>query len=122
MHLVNRKDVEKVRTRHGKLLQWLIPCETSGSPFEMRYVEVLQESVPSEESHVWEHQVYVVSGEGFVTLAGVEYPLNPGDALYIAPDEPHSFRNDHAEPLGFICTIPAGSEDRVKPDSIKQNG
>ncbi len=114
MYITNLKDVKKIRTPHGKWIQWLIPHEVGAKNFEMRYVEVPAESTPSEESHPWEHQVFVLSGKGYVKSGNDERLLSPGDALYLEPNEPHQFRVEESPPLAFICLIPSGCEDKVK--------
>jgi len=38
--------------------------------FEMRYFEVTRESKPSEDRHLWEHEIFVVRGEGSIKSGG----------------------------------------------------
>ena len=41
-----------------------------------------------------------------------------GDAVYVAPDEVHQFRNPSAtEPFGFLCVVDA---ERDRPVSVKR--
>jgi len=36
----------------------------------------------------------------------VERPIGPGTAVFVAPKEPHQFRNTGSSPLKFLCLIP----------------
>lgn len=115
MYVVNVRDARESKTPHGKSVRWLVTKEVGAPNFEMRYFEIGKESEPSESSHPWEHEVFVVKGEGMVRSGGVERKIEAGDALFIPPHEAHTFWNLREEPLGFICIIPAGCEDNVKP-------
>jgi quercetin dioxygenase-like cupin family protein len=43
-----------------------------------------------------------------VQLGETVHELAAGDLVYVAPDEPHQFRNPSAtEPLGFLCIVDA---------------
>jgi quercetin dioxygenase-like cupin family protein len=57
----------------------------------------------------------VLRGRGEVHLGGTVHPLGFGDAVYVAPHEPHQFRNPSAsEPFGFLCVVDA-RRDRPIP-------
>ena len=107
-------ETKEIRTPHGKKVRWLISKEMGAMNFEMRYFTITDESQPSEESHPWEHQVFVLSGEGIIKSGEMEIQVAPGDAIYIAPDEPHLVKNLPNQNLTFLCIIPAGCEDWVK--------
>jgi len=114
MYMINVKDAKELKTPHGKLIRWLLSEEIGAPNFEMRYFEINKESEPSEERHPWEHEVFVVKGEGIVKSGGVEKKVKPGDAIFILPNEQHMFLNAKEEPLSFICIIPKGCENHVK--------
>lgn len=58
--------------------------------------------------HDYEHQVYVVGGQGTVLLGGRENPIRGGDVIYVPANEEHQFRSlqDQAGPLRFLCIVP----------------
>ncbi len=56
----------------------------------------------------WEHEVYVLSGRGRVEGES-EFEVARGDAVFVAPDELHSFVNAGEEDLRFICVVPEGA-------------
>jgi quercetin dioxygenase-like cupin family protein len=52
--------------------------------------------------------VVVLRGRGRVRFGGTEHDLGYGDTVYVAPQEPHQFRNRSAdEPFGFLCIVDA---------------
>jgi quercetin dioxygenase-like cupin family protein len=114
MYVTNIKDTKELKTPHGKSVRWLLPKEIGVPNFEMRYFEVKKESILSEEKHPWEHEIFVVKGEGTVKSRVIEKKVKPGDAIFIPPNELHQFSNFEEEPFGFICIIPNGCEDNVK--------
>ncbi len=115
MFFTSIDDTEPVRTGHGNSLWVLLPEEVGVPNFVMRYFEVPAGGATGYGNHPYEHEVFVVHGEGVLKgkhLNGrpVERRLRPGDAVFIAPDEEHQFCNRTEEPVGFICVLPAGCE------------
>jgi len=114
MVVKNVDQVKVLRTKHGKRVQWLLATEDGTPNFEMRYFEVVRGNPGRSESHPFEHEVFVLCGEGIVKSDTEEHRVSRGDAILILPNEPHQFINEAEEPLGFICIIPNGCEDHVK--------
>jgi quercetin dioxygenase-like cupin family protein len=56
--------------------------------------------------HPYEHEVFVLEGEGVVVEGQQEHSLRAGDVVYVAPDEVHQFRNAGPQPLKFLCLVP----------------
>jgi quercetin dioxygenase-like cupin family protein len=76
--------------------------------FHLRYFEIAPGGFSSHERHRHEHAVVVVRGQGEVRLGDAVHAVSFGDVVYVAPDEPHQFRNPSAsEPLGFLCVVDA---------------
>jgi quercetin dioxygenase-like cupin family protein len=57
-------------------------------------------------THPWEHEVYVLRGEGIVVCEGKEHSFGPGAAMLVPSDTEHRFRNIGGGELAFICVIP----------------
>lgn len=80
-----------------------------GAPnFCMRVFELAPEGHTPRHSHPWEHEIFVHAGRGEVWDQGRWEPIAAGQALFIAAEEHHQIRNTAAEPLVFVCLIPAG--------------
>ena len=75
----------------------------------MRQFEVAPGGYTPRHSHPYEHEVFVLEGEGVVIEGETEHPLRPGDVIYVVPDEVHQFRNTGAAPLKFLCLVPNSS-------------
>jgi len=109
MKILNYRDVEV----EGRL-RWLI----RGPTFDMRLVEIEPHQALSEtpHTHPWEHEIFIVEGDG-VTWDGEEkHHVGRGDAIHIRAGEPHTFINNGRKTLSFICCIPAGVDlNQIKP-------
>ena len=79
-----------------------------GPNFAMRVFTVRRGGHTPSHTHPWEHEVYVLSGKGTAEGAGDDAMLeiSEGDAVYVAPDEVHSFVNAGEDEFRFICVIP----------------
>jgi quercetin dioxygenase-like cupin family protein len=91
---------DKVRVR------WLID-EADGAPhFYMRRFELEPGGRTPRHTHPWEHEVYVLEGEGGVFCEGSREGFRPGDVVFIRSGEEHSFAADQGRPAAFLCLIP----------------
>jgi quercetin dioxygenase-like cupin family protein len=78
-----------------------------GAPhYRVRYFEVPPGQRTTLERHGHDHGVVIQQGRARVTLGDDTHELAPGDVVYVAPDELHSFEAVGDEPLGFICVAP----------------
>lgn len=81
--------------------------EPDGAPsFSMRQFEVAPGGHTPKHSHGHEHEVFVLEGNGVVLGGSTEYPLRPGTAVFVPPNQVHQFRNTGTSPLKFLCLIP----------------
>ena len=94
---------------HGCQVRWLLG-ERDGTPnFAMRQFEVAPGGYTPRHSHPYEHEVFVLEGEGVVFEGDVPHPLKAGDFVLVTPGEVHQFRNTGAAPLKFLCLVPNSS-------------
>ena len=103
---VDLEGAAKVRMR------MLIGPDDKAKVFHMRHFEVAPGGNTPHHSHDYEHEVIVLRGQGVVASAEGDRPIKPSDVVWVPPNEKHQFRNTGAEPLEFICLIPA-PEDRA---------
>jgi quercetin dioxygenase-like cupin family protein len=81
--------------------------EADGAPnFAMRQFEVAPGGYTPRHSHPYEHEVYVLEGQGVVLEGTRERPLQPGAVVYVAPGDVHQFKNTGSGPLKFLCLVP----------------
>ena len=90
----------------GVRVRWLI-TEKNGAPnFAMRHFEIEPGGYSPLHDHPWEHEVYILEGEGTIKSKEGSFPVTMGDVIFIAPNEKHQFNNDGNETLKFLCMIP----------------
>ncbi len=93
----------------GCQVRWLIGQPDGAPNFAMRQFEVEPGGFTPRHSHPYEHEVFVLEGEGIVVEGDVEHRLAAGDVVYVVPDEIHQFRNTGPVPLKFLCLVPNSS-------------
>lgn len=79
-----------------------------GAPhFSMRQFRVEPGGHTPRHSHDYEHEVFVLEGDGDVLLEGERRPIGPGDVIYVPADQEHQFRAGEKDGLRFLCLVPA---------------
>lgn len=87
-------------------------AENMGAPhFYMRLFQISPDGHTPRHTHDWEHEIFVIEGNGKVVLADREEELEPGDALLIEPNELHQFVNSGDVIFKLICVIPKPAID-----------
>lgn len=90
----------------GCSVRWLIG-EKDGAPnFAMRQFEVDVNGHTPRHSHDYEHEVFVLEGEGVVVEGDQQHPIKAGDTILVSPNDVHQFRNTGDDKLKFLCLIP----------------
>jgi quercetin dioxygenase-like cupin family protein len=90
----------------GCTVRWLISDCDGARNFAMRQFELAPGGHTPRHSHPYEHEVYILEGEGIVVEGDREHAIKPGDVVFVCPDEVHQFRNPSAQPLRFLCLVP----------------
>ncbi len=72
------------------------------------------------EKHEHEHVVVPLRGRGEVQLGCYIYKVGLGDVVYVAPSDPHQFRNpeDAQEAFGFLCIVNAERDIPMTVDGL----
>lgn len=97
---------ENVTTAKGTSIRWLLGPRDDMPNFYMRVLEVAPKGEISLHNHPWEHEVFVLEGNGALTGENGELPLTKEEIVYVPADEKHGFRNTGNEAFRFICVIP----------------
>ena len=103
----NDVDMEGVE---GVRIQVLISKDEGAPNFVMRRFEIDPGGHTPYHQHYWEHEVYVMAGEGVLVGEEGELPLAPDTAAYVAPDDMHNFKNTGSDTFVFLCMIPKGGK------------
>ncbi|MBI3912507.1 MAG: cupin domain-containing protein [Armatimonadetes bacterium] len=77
--------------------------ERDGAPhFAMRRFDLEPGGHTPMHDHPWEHEVYILAGEGELRSPTGARPFRAGDAVYVPVGETHQFVNSGATALGFL--------------------
>jgi quercetin dioxygenase-like cupin family protein len=78
-----------------------------GAPtFAMRLFEVEKGGCSPLHTHSWEHEAFILEGEGVVFDGEKATPFKANDVVFVPPDEWHQFKNTGTRTLKFLCLIP----------------
>ncbi len=91
---------------HNVKVRWLITKEMGAPNFAMRLFEVERGGYSPLHTHPWEHEVFILEGEGFVFDGEKATPFKPNDIVFVPSDEWHQFKNTGKQTLKFLCLIP----------------
>ena len=106
MKVQNYRQVEG-REVVPRVLMRVVAGPDEGAPtFVMRVFEIQPGSAIPSHEHPWEHELFVLSGNGLFKSGDTEIPVKEGDAVTVLYDEPHSFINTGNEILRVICVVP----------------
>jgi quercetin dioxygenase-like cupin family protein len=90
----------------GVKIQWLVGQADRPDNFYMRLFELQPGGYTPRHDHPWEHEVFVLAGEGIVTAADGPHPIGADSVVHVRAGETHQFENTGDEPLKFLCLVP----------------
>jgi len=90
----------------GVKIKWLLDKSVGAPTFAMRHFTVQPGGYTPLHKHDWEHEVYVLEGEGSVRHEDREDPIRPGDAILVPQNQLHQFRSTESGYLRFLCIVP----------------
>jgi len=104
---VELQDVE-AEGAEGVRVRWLIAPQDGAPNFFMRRFELAPGGHTPRHTHEWEHEVYILEGDGVVLEGDAEKPFAAGDALFVPGGVEHFFRAGEAG-AAFLCLVPKGA-------------
>jgi quercetin dioxygenase-like cupin family protein len=87
-------------------VRWLIAKKDGAKNFAMRLFEIQPGGYTPLHQHDWEHEVFVLEGNGVERDKTKDVPFKQGDVFYVPPMEWHQFVNNGEDVLKIICLIP----------------
>jgi len=97
---------EPVEGCPGVSIRWAIGQNMGAPHFILRVIDLQPGASTEHHQHPWEHEVFVLEGEGRVRYAEGELSIGPGSCVYVEPGERHQFTNSGSSVLRIICVIP----------------
>ena len=109
MKVFTFSDVEAKEADEGASMlkvRWLITKEMGAPNFAMRLFEMEPNGNSPLHTHPWEHEVFILEGEGIVVAKDGEKKIKAGSVIFIAPNELHQIKNNSKKILKFLCLVP----------------
>jgi quercetin dioxygenase-like cupin family protein len=72
----------------------------------MRIFEVQPGYSTPHHSHWWEHEIFVLTGQGVIKAEGGDLAVGHGSTVFVPGGEIHHLENTGDEVLRFICLVP----------------
>ncbi|MFQ5863847.1 MAG: cupin domain-containing protein [bacterium] len=98
MKVQNYTEVEETQvTMEGAkdtVMRLLISDKDGADNFAMRMFTVESGGHTPFHFHNYEHEVFVLAGQGVLKGEDGEHPFKAGDVIFVKPDEKHQFRNN----------------------------
>ena len=99
-------DAEPSLEMPGVTKREVINADDGAPNFCMRVFDVEPGSSSPYHQHEWEHEVFVLAGEGVVRRQDGESPISHGSVVFVPGMEMHQFINRGSSVLRFICVVP----------------
>ena len=101
-------DLEKVDAEGASKtnIRWLISQKDKAPNFAMRMFEIEPNGHTPLHSHNWEHEVFILEGEGLLVTDKGDMAFKTWDVIYVDPKVSHQFKNTGETILRFLCMIP----------------
>lgn len=100
------RDIEGQPAYEGVTMRVPIGPDEGAPFFTMRVFDVQPSSVSPHHSHWFEHEVFVLEGQGVVKTDQGAVPISHGSTVFVPGGEMHQFRNTGDDVLRFICLVP----------------
>lgn len=91
---------------HAATIRWVITADDGSDTYALRVIELEPGGNTPHHTHWFEHQNYVIEGEGTVIIGDSEYPVKAGDVIFVPGGVQHQYRSSPVAPLRFLCGIP----------------
>jgi quercetin dioxygenase-like cupin family protein len=91
----------------GVTIRWVIDEKNDGAPnYALRVIEVQPGGHTPKHTHPYEHENYVVEGQGRVLLGDEWHAVSVGSVVFVPANMLHTYENTGDVPFRFLCGIP----------------
>ena len=104
--IMNYLDAKPVEEKPGVTKRVVIGADDGAPNFCMRVFEIAPGASIPLHTHVWEHEIFVLSGQGALLREDGETQVVKENVVFVPPNLVHGFANKGDEPLRIICLIP----------------
>src|SRR4030042_788625 len=106
MKIQNYRQVKGIAAAPGVTMRVVAGTAEKAPTFVMRVFEIETGSATPLHTHPWEHEMFVVKGQGALKSGSTEKPLKDGDEIMVLPGEQHGVFNTGKDLLTVICVVP----------------
>lgn len=99
-------EVVEMEGAKGVTVRWLISRKDGAPNFAMRLFTVEPGGCTPLHTHPFEHEAFVLEGEGVLVFEEKEYEFKKDYFLFVPPDKEHQFQNTGEKVLKFLCLVP----------------
>ena len=100
------KEIVTIEGVKNTKIQWLLRTEDGMPNFQIRRFTMGKGGIVPLHTHDWEHEIYVLSGNGAILSEGGEVAVEKDYVAYVDGTKLHGFRNTGDENFVFLCMIP----------------
>ncbi|WDP92075.1 MAG: cupin domain-containing protein [Desulfobacter sp.] len=115
MKIIHYKDIPPIAMNNDQVKnvagRVMLGKEDGAENFCMRRFEIGPDGFTPRHSHDWEHEVWVLAGEGEVFIDDTWHSLKPDTAVFVPPNIDHQFRNNSGAPFSFLCLVPSNAPE-----------
>jgi quercetin dioxygenase-like cupin family protein len=91
----------------GVTIRWVIDETRDGAPnYALRVIEVAPGGHTPDHAHPYEHENFVVEGQGRVLLGDTWRDVAAGSVIFVPAGLRHTYVNAGDTPFRFLCGIP----------------
>ncbi len=91
----------------GVTIRWVIDENRDGAPnYALRVIEVAPGGHTPDHAHPYEHENFVIEGQGKVLIGEEWHAVNVGDVVFVPAGTRHTYANTGGTPFKFLCGIP----------------
>jgi quercetin dioxygenase-like cupin family protein len=84
----------------------LISAADNAPNFTMRLFHVEPGGYTYHHSHDFEHEIFIIEGEGEAINKYGSKPFQAGYAIFVEPNEVHQLKNTGKTQMSFLCLVP----------------
>ena len=106
MKIVHYEDVEADEAEGDSKLKIRFLNTEGSETFAVRHCEFEPGGCSPSHSHSWEHEMFVLEGQGVVVGDNETRVIVAGNAISIPAGEKHQVRNTSEKTLRLLCMIP----------------
>ncbi|MGC8646794.1 MAG: cupin domain-containing protein [Thermoplasmata archaeon] len=107
-------DIKEMEMEGGARIRWLITHKDGAENYSMRYIRIDENKETPAHKHPYEHEIFVMSGTGYVVLDNENVKLKPYDFIFIPGNVFHKIHSNTT--MEIICVVPISAAKELLGD------